>query len=181
MRPLKFITVMNNPNIKPNVTPLVLPIGVTFCLMFGLFMTVMNFKGRIMPILALEPNEAKDKMQLRVYYALKGNYGADGKYNVFGRDGYCVDRRDHESLPAISACGETSRAMDAFKNVKDYEATTPESLRYMCEHSASSEAYRRQATRLAKDVISYMAVLGIVGLMVFMTYTIGSSILAPPS
>jgi len=130
---------------------------------------ISDFKSKLMPVMVLEQNEQGDALVLRVYYAFKGDYGAQGKYDLFGKVGYCVDGVKPTEL----------KAFDAYATAEGYSSTTPESLRYMCEHSASSEAYRRQSTTLKRDVINWMGLLGLVGIFSFLTFTIGSSVLSP--
>lgn len=134
-------------------------------LSFFLFYT--SFKSQLMPILTLEMNEEKDKLQLRVYYAMKGEYGAEGRFDVFGDPGYCLDNMAENK----------TKPLTAFQVEADYNSTTPESLRYMCEHSASSEAYRRQSSTLKRDIVNWTAVIILIGIFGFLTFTIGSSIL----
>lgn len=136
------------------------------CLLIPVPLFLVYWGRQFMPVLRLELNEQGDRYQMRVLYALKADHGAEGRMQIFGARGYAVDGLEKED-----------RALDPSNVSPQHQTTTPEGLRYLCDHTPSEERYRRKNSTIARDVIQWGAVTLLVGILVGVTFLIGNIIL----
>lgn len=145
------------------VDPLIGVVAVVLSVLAVPVIFVLSWRDQFMPVMKLELNQRGDGYQLRVFDAKRGDYGSDGRLQIFGRIGYGVDGLENADKP-----------LSVFDQPAEYETTAPESLRYMCDHTPSREKYRRLAKRLASDIIQWSAITLLIGILAGLTYLIGN-------
>jgi hypothetical protein len=122
----------------------------------------MSWSSAFMPVMRLELNPQRDRYQLRIFDAERGNFGSQGRFSIFGRIGYGIDGlEDHD------------RPLGIFVKPEGYETHSPEGIRYVCDHTPTREKYRRRNKRMMREIIQWGSLTIMVGILAGLTYLIG--------